>query len=480
MRTLTSAAVLLALALTPAAAKPRPRRPVKTPTLVIVSRAVQRGELLLVVVEDNSAKLPPRASLRGRALEFFPAASTGTWLAFAGIDLDAPAGAARLSAVLRDARGRALPASEDLTITTGTFTVRALAAGPDGAMPPKSAAERAEAELAKLHDLFVGGEPARLFEGSFSAPIPSARGVGFGARRVVAGRPRAPRSGAVLAARLGTPVRAPAAGRVVLAGTLYFSGKTVVLDHGLGLTTVYTHLSRLMVKKDDLVRKGQILGRVGATGRVPGRARLFWALKHRDERVDPFSLTALDLDAYLKPRAADPLQRSAACGRTDLPPAPPWGRVSRGLRARLRPLKDVYAPGERVSLLVELQNVGRRSAFLDFVRDPAARPVVLGLDGPPRPFSTLASSATARVKTEQIKIPPRRVLCFEQDFDADGPLLARRTTDYALTYGTDFLYSSTSTARAGIWRGRVSSRPIGVVVSTAPAADIGESSIEEP
>jgi hypothetical protein len=161
------------------------------------------------------------------------------------------------------------------------------------------------------------------------------------------------------------------------------------------------------------------------------------------------------------------LLRSGACARADLPPAPTWGRARRGLRARLRPLKSSYAPGETVSLLIELQNVGRRSAFLDFVRDPAARATVLGLNVPPQPYATLASSATARLSTEQIKIPPKKILCFEQSVDAEGTLLARETTSYALTYGTEFLYSSTSTARVGIWRGTLTSRPAEVVVSTA-------------
>ncbi len=421
-------------------------------------------------MEDNSAKLPPTARLHGRALEFFQAASTGTWLAFYGIDLDESTGAAKLTAILRDARGKPHKQVEELTVGAGTFPTEELKVAQKFVTPQKSDAERAEAEASQLHDLFVHGEEKRLFEGDFASPIPGAATARFGERRIFNGQPRAPHSGMDLRAKMGVPVRAPAAGRVVLAGPLYFSGNTIVLDHGLGLITLYAHLSKMRVKKDDLVKKGQIIGNVGKTGRVTG-PHLHWGLKFREARVDPFSLVALDLDAYLKPRSANPLFRSAACERADLPPAPPWGRAALGLRARLRPLKDSYAPGERLSFLVELQNVGRRSAFIDFVRDPAARAVVLGLNGPPQAFSTLASSATVRLTTEQIKIPPKKILCFEQDADASGALLARETTSYALTYGTEFLYTSTSTARAGIWRGRLSSRPVAVTVSSAaPAA----------
>jgi len=438
------------------------------PTLAVQSRAVQRGEVLLVVVEGEGRRTPPTAEFRGRALDFFPAASTGTWLAFVGLDLDAPTGPAELTAVLRDAAGRAVRKSETLTVEPGKFPVEELKVEQKYVTPAKSDDERIESEAAQLKTIWRRVEPKRLFEGRFDPPIPGAATARFGERRIFNGQPRAPHSGMDLKAKKGTPVRAPAAGRVALAGALYFSGDTIIVDHGLGVKTLYAHLSRMSVKTGDLVKKGQVIGKVGATGRVTG-PHLHWALKLGEARVDPYSLAALDLDAYLKPRAADPLRRSAACERADLPPAPKWGRTARGLRVRARPLKAAYATGEPLSLLVEIQNVGRKSAFLDFVRDPDARAATLGFNRAPEPFSALVSSATARLATEQVKIPPRKTLCFEQDRDAGGPLLARETTSYALTYGTEFLYASTATARAGIWRGRLVSRPAEVVVSTSAA-----------
>lgn len=438
------------------------------PTLAIQSRALQRGELLLVIVDGEAAKKPPTADFQGRALEFFPAASTGTWLAFIGLDLDAPTGPATLRAVLRDPSGRAVRKSETLDVTAGTFPIVRLDVEQKFVTPAKSDAERAEGEALKVHALYAHGEEKRLFEGRFDAPIPGAATARFGERRVFNGQPRSPHSGMDLKAKKGTPVRAPAAGKVVLAGSLYFSGNTIILDHGLGLTTLYAHLSRMLVKRGDTVKKGQLIGKVGATGRVTG-PHLHWALKFHEARVDPYSLVALDLDALLKPRAADPLKRSAACERTDLPAAPQWGKTKKGLRVRVRPLQPAYSPGAPLTFLVEIQNVGRKSAFLDFVRDANARAAVLGFNRAPEPFSSLASSATARLATEQVKIKPRGVLCFEQDRDAGGLLLASETTSYALSYATEYLYASTATARAGIWRGTLASRPTEVVVSTASA-----------
>jgi murein DD-endopeptidase MepM/ murein hydrolase activator NlpD len=452
--------LLLALALCgPASAEP---------TLAIQSRAVQRGEVLLVIVEGEAAKKPPTAEFQGKALEFFPAASTGTWLAFIGLDLDAPTGPAPLKAVLHDPSGRAVSRTETLDVGPGKFPVQELTVAQKFVTPAKSDAERAEGEALKVHELYAHGEEKRLFEGRFDPPIPGAATARFGERRIFNGQPRSPHSGMDLKAKKGVPVRSPAAGKVVLAGPLYFSGNTIIVDHGLGLTTLYAHLSRMSVKRGDMVKKGQLLGKVGATGRVTG-PHLHWALKFHEARVDPYSLVALDLDSLLRPRAADPLKRSAVCDRADLPPAPPWGKPRGGLRARVRPLRSAYAPGAPIDFLVEIQNVGKKSAFLDFVRDANARAAVLGFNRAPEPFSSLASSATARLATEQVKIGPKKSLCFEQDRDAGGPLLARETTSYSLSYGTEFLYASTATARAGIWRGTLNSRPVEVVVSTAGA-----------
>ena len=436
------------------------------PTLTLQSRAVQRGEILLVVAEGNHSKKAPIGNFRGHPLVFFPAVSTGTWLAFIALDLDAPIGSARIDATLRDSRGRAVPHRIDLTVAPGTFPVEELSVDQKYVTPPKSDAERIENESAQLKYLWSRYESARLFTGRFDPPIAGAATARFGERRVFNGQPRAPHSGMDLKAKAGTPVRSPAAGRVVFAGPLFFSGNTIIVEHGLGIKTLYAHLSRMSVKTDDLVKKGQVIGHVGATGRVTG-PHLHWALKVREARIDPYSLTALDLDEYLSPRTADALAQSPACAREDLPAPSPWGKSSGGLRARLRPLKAVYTVGEPLSMLVEIQNSGKKSAFLDFVRDPNARGAVLGFNRSPEPFSTLASSATARLTTVQLKIPPKKILCFATDRDSGGPLLARDTTSYALIYDTSYLYASTSTARAGIWRGQLMSKPVEVAVSSA-------------
>jgi|CXWL01.1.fsa_nt_gi murein DD-endopeptidase MepM/ murein hydrolase activator NlpD len=470
MRIYSFAVLFFAAASLCSAAAPRP-----DPRLSVEARAIKPGEILLLTVEGNDMRVPPTATFRGQSLPFFPSASTGTWLALAALDLDTSTGPALLSAMLHAPGGRVVRSTQTLTIEPGNFPIVELKVDQKFVTPDKSDAERAEAEANRLHKLFAAGEGKRLFEGHFDSPIPGAATARFGERRVFNGEPKAPHSGMDLKAKSGVPVRATAAGRVVLADPLFYAGKTIVIDHGLGLTTLYAHLSKFLVKTGDMVKKGQVIGHVGATGRVTG-PHLHWAAKLKNSRIDPFSLVFLDLDAKLKPRLDNPLKRSALCLHRlrpdavgdDLPPAPKWwSKPSNGLRARARPAKAIYGPGENVSLLVEIQNPGKKNIYLDFVRDAAVRPLVLGVGEPLRPFEALASSqAVAGALTEQVKIPPRAILCFEQNMSAAGPLLANQTTSWPLIYGTEFLYASTSTIRAGLWRGRLALKANVVVSST--------------
>src|SRR5262249_11482371 len=91
---------------------------------------------------------------------------------------------------------------------------------------------------------------------------------------------------------LGAVVRAPAAGTVSLVGDFYFTGNVVFIDHGAGLVSMMCHLSAVNVKGGDVVARGQVVGRVGATGRAPG-PHLHWAVSLNDERVDPAALLGL-------------------------------------------------------------------------------------------------------------------------------------------------------------------------------------------
>jgi murein DD-endopeptidase MepM/ murein hydrolase activator NlpD len=106
---------------------------------------------------------------------------------------------------------------------------------------------------------------------------------------VTNGKPAGRHQGADFRAATGTPIRAPNAGRVVLAQSLYFAGNTVIIDHGLGVFSLLAHLSRIDVEPGAVVARGEVLGQSGATGRVTG-PHLHWAVRFGDMSVDPIEL----------------------------------------------------------------------------------------------------------------------------------------------------------------------------------------------
>ncbi|KAB2872836.1 MAG: peptidoglycan DD-metalloendopeptidase family protein [Ideonella sp.] len=152
--------------------------------------------------------------------------------------------------------------------------------------------ERERAHQSEVIATFTDHLPAAL---RMRPPTPGVRSSSFGLRRVFNGQPRAPHSGMDIAAAAGTPVVAPAAGRVIDRGNYFFNGNTVWIDHGAGLLSMLCHLSAIDVEPGQQVAAGQRIGAVGATGRVTG-PHLHWSLSLNRTMVDP-ALFVRDDDA---------------------------------------------------------------------------------------------------------------------------------------------------------------------------------------
>lgn len=143
--------------------------------------------------------------------------------------------------------------------------------------------EKELAEQTRAYRQFSPRQPSNLL---FDKPVNGPLSSPFGLRRFFNGEERNPHSGLDFAANRGTPIKAPAAGKVILVGDYFFNGKTVFVDHGQGLISMFCHLSEIGVKVGDELPRGGVLGKVGATGRATG-PHLHWNVSLNDARVDP-------------------------------------------------------------------------------------------------------------------------------------------------------------------------------------------------
>ncbi|MBI2955799.1 MAG: M23 family metallopeptidase [Acidobacteria bacterium] len=256
--------------------------------------AARQGSLVLVEVEAGMPLTELYAEWRGAPLRFWGEENPGrTRRALLAIDLEQKPGWFPLVVRARLRNGTRLGCSALVRVEEGEFAVERLQVERRFVELSSADRERAEQEAERLRQVFARVTPERLWRGGFRVPVRGAEAAGnFGRRRILNEEPGSPHTGEDFPAKAGTPVRAAERGRVVLAEGLFFSGRTVVLDHGLGLYTFYGHLAAIAVKEGEVVEAGTALGRVGATGRVTG-AHLHWAARLNQTRVNPLELVAL-------------------------------------------------------------------------------------------------------------------------------------------------------------------------------------------
>lgn len=176
----------------------------------------------------------------------------------------------------------------DLAVAARKFDIQRIDGLPEAKVTPDPAAlARIAEENAKLAAARRRDTPETLFADGFRWPVVGRISGVYGSQRILNGQPRAPHLGVDVVRPVGTPVLAAADGIVSLAEPdLFFTGGTVVLDHGHGLSTIYAHLSRIDVSVGTRVRKGDPVAALGATGRVTG-AHLHWGMSWFDVRLDP-------------------------------------------------------------------------------------------------------------------------------------------------------------------------------------------------
>ena len=258
-------------------------------TVAVAARSVQPGEALILTLTTSDPVDEVRVSAFGHDLKPFRTNPT-QWRVLIGIDLDTKPG--RYDVAISAGPTETDRITHLLTVRPKTFPTRQLKVDPAFVNPPAEAVARIRDDAERLNGVWASSSATRLWSGPFVRPVPDAANSAFGSRSVFNGEPRSAHGGADFSSPAGTPVKAPNDGRIALAGDLYFTGNTVVIDHGGGLFSLFAHLRAISVRESEPVKAGVVVGEVGATGRVTG-PHLHWTVRANDARVDPLSLLAV-------------------------------------------------------------------------------------------------------------------------------------------------------------------------------------------
>lgn len=256
--------------------------------VVLSSREIAQGGVEFLSVGLKEGK-NPKVIWQGREVRLVFRPEKNMWQGFLGADLRAKPGSDILIVESMPTGGKRLLALE---IVKKDWGERRLTLPKKMVDLDAKTLERARRESKVMKKLWQAPADSPLWRGKFLKPV-SGKVLGpFGRRSVINNQPRSPHSGVDLRGERGTPVKATNHGKVILVADHFFSGRSVVLDHGGGVQSMYFHLDDITVQKDDMIEKGQVIGHMGSTGRATG-PHLHWGIRMNGARVDPISLTGL-------------------------------------------------------------------------------------------------------------------------------------------------------------------------------------------
>ncbi len=255
-------------------------------------RALQPGEAIFILSKSNKI-ISADAVVFNKKFPFYNSKENSVFTII-GIDLTVKPDYYPILLIIKTDDGQKIEKRKILAIKDKYFPIRKIWVDEKFVTPPPNVIDRIIKEQKILNEIYNSITPQCLFKNEFQPPLPAVGKKNFGEKRLFNLKPRSRHTGIDIPAPLGAEVKAANSGKVVLAQDLYFAGKTVIIDHGIGLFSLYCHLSEINVEKGQLVKKGEIIGKVGATGRVTG-PHLHWGVKLKGIPIDPYSLLELPL-----------------------------------------------------------------------------------------------------------------------------------------------------------------------------------------
>jgi hypothetical protein len=261
-------------------------------TVELICRAFEPGEVIVVAIKDDPSVKDAWIRFLEKRYPMGKDETSSGLLAFVGLDLGLKQGSYEMEIFIDKALGEREYIKKQISILAKEFPLKKLWVDEKFVTPPPEFNERIRREGEILKVIYGITTEQWLGKGLFILPSSGEAMPNFGERRIFNNKPRSSHKGIDIKVPYGTPVKASNSGRVVLASDLYFAGKTVIIDHGMSVFTMYCHFSKIRVKRGMLVKKGEIIGEIGATGRVTG-PHLHWGVKVSGISVDPFSILSL-------------------------------------------------------------------------------------------------------------------------------------------------------------------------------------------
>ena len=258
----------------------------------ILPKVVKQGGVCLIRTSGPGSFHSIEGEFRGDKIPMALELRSGTYEGFLGIDMDVRPGKYPIRLRAIGEGDKIYEGTSVLEVKKVHFKTQTLKLPPSMVELDSKTLIRVNQEAKRLEDLFAEVRAERIWKGAFLRPVPGEISTAFGLRRVINRQTRNPHSGVDMRAEEGTPVWASNSGVASLVDEFFFSGKSVVIDHGWGIYSMYFHLSEILVHEGDPVEKGSILGRVGSTGRSTG-PHLHWGIKIHGARVDPLALLKL-------------------------------------------------------------------------------------------------------------------------------------------------------------------------------------------